>query len=317
MNKRDHTFDLAKGFAIILMVIGHCYHAEYGILHLINAFHMPFFFLVSGMLYADKWCDEVRFSLLGTGRKLLIPYFVFDSLFCLFVTVLLRPDDLLETFCGTWLTRVFTLIGRTATWFLPCQFFTITIFAVGAKYLKKPMWIGACVCMFTIAVLFSFERFLPLQRSLVGIGFFAVGFYMKTDITRRCAPVMLCVGGLIYVVLARFNGMVSLIGLRFSNPILYTVNGILGSWLLYQLCLRIPVGRCTTWIEYLGRNSLIVLCTHMFFIEVIRLLDYKLFDNVLYTLGILEGVVFGMLVVGLLFPVIAVSNRYLRKLYGK
>ena len=70
-------------------------------------------------------------------------------------------------------------------------------------------------------------------------------------------------------------------------------------------------------IEFLGRNSLIVLCTHMFFIEVIRLLDYKLFDNVLYTLGILEGVVFGMLVVGLMFPVIAVSNRYLRKLYGK
>ena len=55
MNKRDHTFDLAKGFAIILMVIGYCYHAENGILHLINAFHMPFFFLVSGMLYADKW----------------------------------------------------------------------------------------------------------------------------------------------------------------------------------------------------------------------------------------------------------------------
>lgn len=35
-----------------------------------------------------------------------------------------------------------------------------------------------------------------------------------------------------------------------------------------------------------------VLCTHMFFVELIRLLDYKLLDNFLPKLGIVEGIVF-------------------------
>lgn len=317
MDKRNRTLDLVKGIAIILMVIGHCYHSENAVLRLIYAFHMPFFFIVSGILYADKWQNEIKYSLYRTGLKLLIPYYVFDALFCLFVIILGRPEDLPSALWNALTLQVFPMIGATVTWFLPCQFMVLGIFSTGAKHLKKSIWIGICLFAYIIAITTPTYTLLPVLRSLVGVGFFAVGFYGKSLFDRRyCLPLLCCVG-VVYVVLVKLNGMVSLVSLRFSNPWLYTVNSLLGSWLLYQVGLRIPRKRWLSWIEYLGKNSVIVLCTHMFFVEAIRLLDYKLFNSMLYKFGILEGFVFGAIVVGLMFPAIDISNRYLGKLFGK
>lgn len=52
--KRENTLDIAKGIVIILMVIGHCYSTQNEILYMIYAFHMPFFFIVSGLLYGKN-----------------------------------------------------------------------------------------------------------------------------------------------------------------------------------------------------------------------------------------------------------------------
>ncbi len=52
---RDVGIDLAKGIVIVLMVIGHCASADNSsnaLQILIGAFHMPFFLIVSGMMYA-------------------------------------------------------------------------------------------------------------------------------------------------------------------------------------------------------------------------------------------------------------------------
>ena len=74
---RNRSLDLAKGIAIVLVVIGHCYSRENYIIQFIYAFHMPFFFIASGMLYADKWKDSMQFNLQKTARRLLVPYVVF------------------------------------------------------------------------------------------------------------------------------------------------------------------------------------------------------------------------------------------------
>ena len=55
----------------------------------------------------------------------------------------------------------------------------------------------------------------------------------------------------------------------------------------------------------------------MLFVEIIRLLDYKLFDNALYRLGILEGIVFAALVIGCEMAVIPIVNRYFWFVLGK
>ena len=51
---RSNTLDIAKGVTIILMVIGHCYSSNNCILTLIYGFHMPAFFMISGMIFGMK-----------------------------------------------------------------------------------------------------------------------------------------------------------------------------------------------------------------------------------------------------------------------
>lgn len=59
---RDKSLDIAKGIGILLMVIGHCYHTENIVLKTIYSFHMPLFFIVSGMLLSMAGGDLVLLS---------------------------------------------------------------------------------------------------------------------------------------------------------------------------------------------------------------------------------------------------------------
>lgn len=67
--KRNNAIDLAKGVAIMLVVIGHCYSTRSVVNQVISAFHMPFFFIGSGILYADKWNEEIRFNFKKTEKS--------------------------------------------------------------------------------------------------------------------------------------------------------------------------------------------------------------------------------------------------------
>lgn len=160
-NNRNPIVDLAKGFAIILMVIGHCYSSENAVLRMIYAFHMPFFFLISGALYAEKWRHGIYFHTARTCRKLLIPYFLFDSLFALFVIILGRQGDTIELFCHTFACQILPLVGKSVTWLLPCQLVLLCIFVLVAKHGKR--W----VCLLLFAVLYLMGLFGPAVNALL------------------------------------------------------------------------------------------------------------------------------------------------------
>ena len=56
VNKRIEWIDIARGFAILFVIIGHSlgnYFSSY-FANLIYVFHMPIFFVLSGYLYKRK-----------------------------------------------------------------------------------------------------------------------------------------------------------------------------------------------------------------------------------------------------------------------
>lgn len=76
MRTRLIYLDFAKGVGIVLMVIGHI-HANDMLNKYIYAFHMPLFFIVSGMLYSE---NKTFIKLVKTRfRALVIPYIVFGG----------------------------------------------------------------------------------------------------------------------------------------------------------------------------------------------------------------------------------------------
>ena len=319
--KRNTAIDMAKGIAICLMVIGHCYCKENPVLTVIYAFHMPFFFIISGMLYSAKWREKVNINIKKTCLKLLIPYFVFEILFKLFLLILQRPDDFLENLCNTLFKTILPLHGITVTWFLPCQLI-VYILAASVLMIIPQKYSQYAVVIFTVLFLLGLifpinEAYIVvLMRALIGVGFFAIGYYGRILFEKKVNLIVLLISFSAFIGLAITNGMLSLVNMNLSNPILYVINGALGSYILFQCCLRMKENRLTKGIAYLGKNTIIILCTHMFAVEAIRLLDYKLFNNILHCFGFFEGFVFGGIVIAVMCLLIPLCNRYFWFLFG-
>lgn len=74
MKQRVAAFDIMKGVAIILMIVGHWpFVPEWGI-RWIFSFHMPLFFILAG--YFHKVTSDYRTLAVKSAKRLLIPYFL-------------------------------------------------------------------------------------------------------------------------------------------------------------------------------------------------------------------------------------------------
>lgn len=71
---RIDFIDNARGFVILLMVAGHIGFGE-NIDHFIHAFHMPFFFFISGYFFNER--RKLSEALIRPAHSLLTPYIVF------------------------------------------------------------------------------------------------------------------------------------------------------------------------------------------------------------------------------------------------
>lgn len=278
------------------MVLGHCYSQNNNMIILIYGFHMPFFFLISGALYRNKLQNAPQsFHPKTQLRKLLVPYFISESVFGLMLCLLNHPAGFLATLKIKTIQMV-TLRDITVTWFLPCMAVATISFFILWKYRHWIAYAFAAICMTTGLIAAPGDGYCGVvYRTMIAIGFVAIGFIMPNLFSNakfRGWGIFFC-GATIYVVLALSNGMVSMVSALFQNLLLYLVNGCLGSWLVVQCAvgldglarLRVFDKICSIF-RFFGRNTLIVLCTHMFFVEFIRLLDYKLLGNFLPRLGL-------------------------------
>lgn len=172
--KRNDAIDIAKGICIILMMLGHCYSWNNAVIVLIYGFHMPFFFLISG--YRNKLQNKPQSFQAGTQlRKLMVPYFISETLFGLMLCLLSHPDSLLMTVKSKVINLV-TLRGVMVTWFLPCMAVaTVSFFILwNYKHWLAYGYAGACMMIGLIAAPGEGYSFV-VYRTMVTVGFVAIG----------------------------------------------------------------------------------------------------------------------------------------------
>ena len=73
----------------------------------------------------------------------------------------------------------------------------------------------------------------------------------------------------------------------------------------------------TSWLSFFGKSTIIILCTNNIFIEIIRLLDYKITGNALLKSGLIGNILFIGLLIMIYIPFIKFSNKKLGVLFGK
>ncbi len=338
---------MAKGIGIFLVLLGHLqgdwfFSLSPYILPLctwIFSFHMPLFFVVSGMLIRYKCDPQKSLSVLCARRfrSIMIPYFWFSLLYLsVVIYALIKGSIRVETLL-TQLWYVLSLHGMNVLWFLPALFAGELLFLLIVKRFSSKIAALAVIILSVCAYLCDLllKRFLPdttvavrlgelfltvlrpvFVCAFVGIGYFVYGLFRERE---KCNVVELVSGVVLMVInifVHPFNGGVDFRSLVFGNIGLYLPCALAASIGLILILKNLPP---VTPILYWGVNSLIVMAVHNN--ETVLYLGMKLamFVNqyitrargyISYAIVVLVIVLFSTLMIFLI-------NRYFGFLIGK
>ncbi len=128
MEKRTEAADILKGIMIILVVAGHSYNGvnisiEKDVIFL---FHMPLFFILSGLLLKRERLLEGTKYIKTKVQSLMIPYFVYLIIDLFLIRRDYSVNSILHAIYG----------GRAVSgvyWYITCYLFTLLLFSI---YLK-------------------------------------------------------------------------------------------------------------------------------------------------------------------------------------
>lgn len=181
-DSRDETFDILKGIAIILVIVG---HTDFGPFRaFIYSFHMPLFFFIAGYFLKKR---PLQTELCLSAKRLLIPYLFTAFWFCIAATYV-DPSRLQDVI-------VVCLLGFRAQyvpdwinghigilWFFWALFWARLIVSVLTQRIKSNAWLG--IIFFVLALLGMFLNrriFVPfcIPQGMCAAGFLFVGHLIK------------------------------------------------------------------------------------------------------------------------------------------
>jgi acyltransferase len=272
--------DVAKGIGIALVVLGHAPGLGDGTRTLIYAFHMPLFFLLSGLLASARGL-EAPFPAYAAeqARRLLVPYFAFSLLsypiWWLAVSFGKQPSP------GVTLARPLlgTLYGNgtdgwldhdVALWFYPCLFSTRLLFFWVAR-LRTTRAIAVALLALAIAGPLD-SRYDPirwpwgLNVALVSGVFFGAGFLLRRLRVRAPGPgdprllALMAVGLPVQLGLTLLNGRVDMNGHAYGSPWLFYAAATSGIAMTCALARYLERARLPA---HLGRNSNAIFPLHI------------------------------------------------------
>lgn len=325
MKDRLLYLDCMKGIGIILMVLGHLDISNSIFKHWFYCFHMPLFFMVSGVIWALK--DNAKgLSVSSLLKKRIfqlgVPYFAFCLIkiaFYLFLSIIAHENfDWHEL-----LKQTFLLRGIGALWFLPCFFISEILLLLSIKT-KNTLVIFVLLIFATTYSLFSYTEMTHLginvlARGMLGFLIAWIGYiwgkYKPFELNNTFILLFISTG----TIIGLLHDQVDMCTLQLNNILFYFLaltlinTGLISIFQKYENRWKTVLLHLSFW----GANSIIVLCTHNILIEILRLIDYKLFDDRLKMLGFSGSLVLAAIVLLLEIPIIYLGNQKFYLLFGK
>lgn len=284
---RINWIDMARGYGIILVIIGHLY--IFKISSWIYSFHMPLFFLLSGYLFrrSEKFSKYFVKKLNG-----LIKPYVFLSLIIILYRLL--EDLLLRKSINPVKNIVAFVLQRreTTLWFITCLFIIELMYYFVDKI--KYSWIQHLVVALITLVGLSYEKwvgkalFWNVDVAFAAFGFFYIGVLCKKynvieKVNKRLSiiqkvlifPVLLIlnIGG------AVINNKISGFGLEMMScqygfwPLTYLV-ALIGT----AAVIMISMIFANRFVTYIGKNTWIFFGLHQAVILQILSIAYRKLD---------------------------------------
>jgi len=284
-SQRLNYLDYAKGIGIILVILGHIFSkSELFIKNYIYSFHMPLFFLISGILYFVF--EKKKYSIKNYFKKnvslLFLPYLLWGLIFCKFTL-----KNLLLLLYGSQIS-LSKAGSLSSLWFIPCFFISNVVFILFChqkKDLNK-------VIIFLIGVLGSI--FLPrieigypfsIDTAFSGVTFIIIGYYISKYFLKflKNKVILMFLGILSIFSFFNSNNNYILMATRvFNNNVLFYIFAIIGSLFIISLSMNLSNKKLQI-LDFFGENSLLILMIHKLVIIIFETIFSKfLTRNILY-----------------------------------
>ena len=310
-NRLDYI-DRARGILIILVVIGHIWQSGH-VFNTIYVFHMPAFFVISGLLLRFTKSHEK-----GIGRFICRRMFSFGLPFVFIECLGILTGIIRHGVTLTWKGYLFNTLtfhfNDPNLWFIVNLFLVEVIFAVLVLTIRNKWAVAAIIsALFFAAFLLDTENAYAatLSSGFRYLPFFAIGYYCRDLLETRSgllmilsAAAVLCAGVFLGTRDSQFN----------LKNLTIMACGVLGTYLVLQIARNRFPPAFDRFLRAAGRNSITVFGTHHIIYATVGVLleitDYA-------ATPVWAGIIMLGAVALLEIPIIYIVNHWLPFLAGK
>lgn len=278
---REGWIDALRGFAIILVIIGHASRGNELVKEMIFGFHMPVFFILSGYLFRPEKYANVYDLAKKKFKTYIIPFIALG----LVNLIINAASESMTKSGGEWIRstamRLLWLIyswgsaskmpNCSPLWFLPCLFLSSVFFYLfwtcggfeqrALKKMKIALLCGA-VCVFSAFYCAVKDvKHLPwnVDTAVIGAVLMLFGFMCgRENVVERFPaeltyPLMIIGLGVIYK-----NQGINMNSSNYNNIVLFFVGACATSLALLALFRHTPAGKSRL-LQFYGKGTIIVI----------------------------------------------------------
>jgi len=355
-NKRIIWIDNLKAISIIFVVLVHVlmflitdapkFYNKY-----IVSFLLPLLLFVSGYLFNVKKFPNFRFFIKKRFRSLIVPYFTFAfiALLVLFTfkyfnvhylifkhfniydfgyetnglnTILIPIGDILYS-------RIDNINGPT--WFITflfiveIYFYFLKINIKSTKVMLFVLFISSIIG-YLYSLFINFKLPWHIEVALIGVVFYGIGniykeqtdYFSNKILEKRYLTIFFLIVLLtINILFAFLNDSVGFLPNKYGNYVFFFIASFSG--IFFYLLISKIIGS-HIFLSFLGKNTIIILCIHSFFIAILSLLTYNYLNPYFLNSSIASiclAIIYTFIIIISMIPFIIVINRYFPFLIGK
>lgn len=311
--KREMFIDIAKGIAILLMIVGHA--INHGVLrNTIFSFHLPLFIITSGFFYKEKTIKEDIKNLI---IKLLIPTFIVTFLIYMINNVYSKGflDAFIESIkviVTGWSYKAkinYNFEGVNVVWFVYLLVGIRLLFRINKKIAKNDE-----ICLLIIVILEVFIGYLlglngywlpwSLDVAFLSIFFYYIGYVLRNYnlLEKILSNYKILTLILIIWILGIKHSWIELAIRRYPHGLMCLITAVSGSIIVLKISKIIEekFKNCSKMLAFCGKNSLYILFGHRIescFIKYNISIDTNLYGVIFSTLKCFFSILFASILI--------------------
>lgn len=315
MLSQKQYLNIAKAIGIVLIVAGHSFVEESNsnIRSFVYLFHVPFFFIISGYFYNDKYTESPLSLVVKRIKTLWWPFCYWSIILILlhnaFYTLHICGDvvfrgsivqyvnydfvDILKR-----ILRLFVFKGSEqllgAFWFLPCLFFSVLTFLfyniialkLGRRYLLPTL----CCFGFVIGNFLIYKNiYIPLipyniRLYLITTFLYYLGYLYRKNESKVIFDYRLALVSLVLLALIdhyygfKIDSISSVTG-KFIPALLYLIfTPILGTYLVLYLSKKLEFTSASSIFNSIGKKTISILALHFLSFKLVNFIIVEIYD---------------------------------------